>query len=416
MMTAACIVLAAAAFAATGGDLSLRADAWEVRYAEAGSTLTLTHPASGTVVEGALSFEGKLSLAAETNRLVLIDSKGRAVGGVAFPRNGNRVGLMLTSPGPCCHGRLFFDGNVQYRADSHPGQSVPFSDEHVFRLSSGDADSRLNDTLHSPSKDEALVVRCDAMSLTSSGGGRYGLDFSLSFGEPRDASADFTVEPRFLATRWGTGAGRTPPPPVNGRIASSMGALSNFPGTRPATFYPFMQLLPIWDLAVKRPSGQMHLMAFCNWTDSPTEMTAKWDDIGEDAEHGFVAYELWSEAWLGVTHERLTVQVPPKDARLFVLLPNVGHPQFLAPAGVGAEWPLKSQTWTEDVLKTTVALAAGRRHTLRYAVPDSFKFDSISTSEGVTFSNVRLESGGRVLAVTLDAPKGVDVDLSLSFK
>ena len=424
MKAVSILTVAAAAFAACGGDLSLGADAWEVRYAGATSMLTLSHPASGTVVEGELSFDGDLRIAAATSHLALVDAEGRTCACVAFPRNGNRVGLQLApSAQGRCKGTLFFEGAVQYHADSRAGQSIPFSEERVLPLSSGDADRRINDTLHSPSKDEALVVRCDSMSFTSAGGGRYGLEFSLAFDDPASASAQFTVEPQFLSSRrwdvpWRPPLASSEKVSSAGerRVAATVAAMAGFPGVRPAAFFPFAGWMPAWDLAVRGSFGQTHLVAVFNLADAPAEAKVEWEDLGEDPEHGFIAYELWDEAWTGVLHEHLEVQVPPKDVRLFVLQPKAGHPQFLAPNGVSPEWPLKAQTWTEDVLKTTVALKGGKAHTLRYAIPDSFTFDAMRTSDGVASSKVRLESGGRVLAVTLTAAKDGEADIDLRFK
>ena len=429
MKIAAGIILASAACIAGDGDLSFRADSWEVRYAASSAMLTLTHPASGAVVEGELSFDadGDLRLAVASNRLMVVHGKDCPLAEVAFPRNGNRVGLQLVHRIPGLAGTLFFDGGVQYRADSYPGQSLPFAEERVMSLSSGDADSRLNDTLLSPSSDEALVVRCNALSLTSAGGGRYGLTFSLDFDEPANADAQFTIEPRFLAfRRWPASRMENLLPPcaalctgdVAGerRILATQKALLEFPGVRPAAFFPSAkQPLPVWNLAVKRPYGQAHLVAVFNLFDTSFETTVEWEDMGEDSEDGFIAYELWNEAWQGVLHERLTVQVPPKDVRFFVLQPKAGHPQFLAAAGVTPEWPLKAQTWRDDVLSVTVALAADGPRTLRFAVPDSFAFESVRAPKGVR-AETRSESGGRVLAVTLAAAKDGDASIDLKFK
>ena len=417
--------------AASAADLSFDADAWKVDYVASGSVLTLTHPASGTVIEGELSVDGDAKLGAATNRLVLTDDKGRIVGGVTFPRSGDRIALLLFSD--AASAPLFFEGSIRYRADALACQSTPGADR-VLSLAVGDADSLLNNMLYSPAQDEAVALRGEVVSLTSVAAGRHGLEFALDAKEPVTAQIEFTVERDYCRTRWYPNYRPGAPlparewlarqkPPATGRnaanerrCAETMRTLAGFPGVRPAALRPPKGPLPIWDLAMKRPFGQMHLVALFNWADSPAEIEVAWDDLGEDAEHGFIAYELWNAAWHGVTYERLTVQVPPKDVRLFILQPKAGHPQFLAPEGLAPVWPLKAQTWTEDVLKTTVALTAGHTHTLRYAIPDSFTFDALRPSANITSSKVRLESGGKVLAVMLASPKGGDVDFELAFK
>ena len=419
---------------ASAVDLSFDADAWKVDYAASSSVLTLAHPASGTVIEGELTFEGDARLGVATNRLVLTNGGDRIVGGVAFPRSGDRIGLLLFSD--AASGQLFFEGSIRYRADAFACQSTPRADR-VLSLAVGSADSLLNNVLYSTAQDEAVALRGEAVALASIAAGRHGLEFALDAKTPATAQVEFTVERDYCRTRWHPdyrpgaplpsleGLARQKPPPATGRdmanerrFAETMRALAGFPGVRPAVLRPQEGPFPVWDLAVQRPFGQMHLVAAFNWTDSPMEIEVAWDDLGEDAEHGFIVYELWNAAWHGVTYERLTVQVPPKDARLFILQPKAGHPQFLAPEGLVSVWPLKAQTWTEDMLKTTVALTGGHTHTFRYAIPDSFTFDAVRTSDGVVSSQARLESGGRVLAVILQAAEGQnrDVDVNLKFK
>ena len=416
--------------AASAADLSFAADAWKVDYVASGSVLTLTHPASGTVIEGELSFDGDATLGATTNRLVLTDDKGRIVGGVAFPRSGDRIGLLLFSD--AVSGQLFFDGSIRYRADAFACQTAP-GDSRLLSLVAGDADNLHNDALFSPSHDEALVVQGVAASLAVAGAGRHGIEFGLDAGAADTAQIHFTIERNYYRTRWCPNyrpgaplparewlARHTPPAPdrqtaEGRRFAETMRAFVGFPGVRPTVLCPQEGPVPIWDLAVKRAFGQMHFVALFNWSDTPAEIEVAWDDLGEDGEHEFAVYEIWGEAWLGVLCEKLSVQVPTHGVRLFAVQPHLGHPQFLASGDWTALAPVVSQEWANDELKVEVAVSGGRPHTVRFAVPDSFTFDSVRVPEGVTVQ-ARCESGGRVLAVTLTVPKDGKVPAALKFK
>lgn len=416
--------------AASAADLSFDADAWKVAYAASGSVLTLTHPASGTVIEGELSFDGNAQLGVATNRLVLTDDKNRTVGGVAFPRSGDRIGLLLFSDG--ASGQLFFDGSIRYRADAFACQAAP-ENSHLLSLVAGNADSLLNDALFSPSHDEAVVLQGVAAALSAAGAGRHGLEFGLDADAASTAQIHFTIERNYCRTRWYPDyrpgaplparewqACHMPPVPdrqtVEGRrFMVTMCTLADFPGLRPALLRPQEGPVPVWDLAVKRAFGQMHFVALFNWSDGPAQIEVAWDDLGEDAEHEFAVYEIWGEAWLGVLHEKLSVQVPAHGVRLFAVQPHLGHPQFLASGDWTTLAPVVSQEWANDVLKVAVVVPDGKPHTVRFAVPDSFTFDSVRVPEGVTVQT-RRESGGRVLAMTLTAPKAGEVPVALKFK
>ena len=92
--------------------------------------------------------------------------------------------------------------------------------------------------------------------------------------------------------------------------------------------------------------------------------------------------------------------------------------RFISGTDILADGGCTASYWygdTNDVLKVEVAVSGGRPHTVRFAVPDSFTFDSVRVPECVT-AQTRRESGGRVLAVTLTAPKNGKVPVALKFK
>ena len=425
-------VSAAACLMPAAGNVAFQAGSWNVRYFSSTSMLRLSHPASGTVVEGELSCEDSTRLVAATNRLLLADDGGRTVGGVSFPHGGDRIGLLVFAT-PDAPRTLFFEGSVQFRDDAMACRLAPLDGEHVHSFAVGAADSLLNDALYSPSRDEALVVRGGAPSFTAVDAGKFGFDFSISSEDAPACEVEISIERDFYRTRWAPDYRPGAPlpakgwlkhqmPPLTGktgagkrRMASAVAAIANRAGVRPLALYPHDEPLPVWDLAVRRPFGQCHRLAIFNWSGKPSEVTIDWDVLGEDQDREFIVYEQWGEAWLGVVCGRLTLQVPPHDARFVALEPYAGHPQFLAPGTVSAEEPVKEQTWAEDVLCTKVAVSAGTPVTVRYALPDSFIFDSVRVPKGVE-AGTRIESGGHVLAVTLESAKSRDVEVELKFR
>jgi len=186
---------------------------------------------------------------------------------------------------------------------------------------------------------------------------------------------------------------------------------------RPGNLYPQFGHLPIWNLNVKRPFGSWHVVALFNWSDDPALVGFDWNEIGEPVDQPFACWEFWTESWQGVNQERFEMQIPPRSVRLLAMQPFAAHPQFLTSdrhiTQGGVE--LKDQQWAEDVLKATVNVIGGFPMTVRFHIPDSFSFKSVSAPEGVK-AEARIEAGGKVLAVTIATDKTRDVPLALSFR
>ncbi len=423
--TAACLMSAAA-------DIAFQAGSWNVWYSSATSMLRLSHPVSGTVVEGELSCNDSTRLVAATNRLLLADDGGRTVGWVSFPHGGDRIGLFVSATADAPQ-TISFDGGVQFRGDAMSCRLVPLDCEHVLSLAVGTAGSLLNDALYSPSRDEAFAVRGGGPTFTAADAGKFGFDFTISSEEPAACEVEISIERDFYRTRWAPDYRPGAPLPAKGwlrhhlqlltgktdagkkRMASAIDAIVNRADMRPFALYPYYGPLPVWDLAVGRSFGQCHRIALFNWSDKPWGGMVKWDMLGEDPDSEFVAYEQFGESWLGVVSGSMMLQVPPHDVKFLVLEPYMGHPQFLAPGTVSADEPVKTQTWAEDVLCTKVATSAGKPVTVRYAMPDSFRFDGVRVPKGVKVET-RTESGGHVLAVTLESAKSHDVEVELKFR
>lgn len=185
---------------------------------------------------------------------------------------------------------------------------------------------------------------------------------------------------------------------------------------RPAALYPCFGHLPVWNLGIRRPFGDWHVVALFNWSDQPARVGFDWDEIGEPGTRAFACWEFWTESWLGVNQSRLELQVPARAVRLVALQPAVEHPQFLSSdrhvTQGGVE--LKDQRWYAGRLTTTVRLVSGFPMTVRYTVPTGFLFQKVTVPDDIT-ATPRFEAGGKVLAVTLIGPTTRDVEVALQF-
>jgi hypothetical protein len=185
---------------------------------------------------------------------------------------------------------------------------------------------------------------------------------------------------------------------------------------RPGNLYPQFGHLPIWNLSIKRPFGAWHVVAFFNWSDEEQDVPCAWPEIGEDAESRFACWEFWTEKWLGVNQEALTVKVPARSVRLVAMQPYAARPQFLTSdrhiTQGGVE--LKDQVWAEDRLTTTVNVIGGFPATFRFLIPESFRCSRVSVPNGVKMTT-RFEAEGRILAVTVSAEATRDIPVTLEF-
>ncbi len=185
---------------------------------------------------------------------------------------------------------------------------------------------------------------------------------------------------------------------------------------RSANLYPQFGHLPVWNLNVKRPFGEWHVVALFNWEDEPQEIYFDWSEIGEPEDKPFVCWEFWTESWQGINSGDFSMQIPARSVRLIAMHPVQANPQFLTSdrhVTQGAV-ELKDQKWEDNKLTATLNVIGLFPMTARFAIPQGFTFKNVSVPEGVTAAT-RVEAGGKVLAVTLTAEKTQDVPVVLQF-
>ena len=185
--------------------------------------------------------------------------------------------------------------------------------------------------------------------------------------------------------------------------------------TRPGKLYPMFGHLPVWDLHVSRPFGDWHVVALFNWSDEESEVSVAWDELGEDSDRSFVAWEFWTQTYFGEKKGGLSAAVPPRGVRLLALQPRTDHPQFLTSdrhLTQGAV-ELLDQKWDGSRLVAKVAAVGGFPQVVRFAVPKEWKLKS-ATANGESVST-KEDCDGRLLSVELSVPRSGVVDLCLDF-
>lgn len=186
---------------------------------------------------------------------------------------------------------------------------------------------------------------------------------------------------------------------------------------RPGALYPYFDNLPIWDLKVGKPFEDWDVVALFNWNDEDAEISCSLDEIGARA-GDYVAYEFWTNQYLGEIRDALALDVPAHAVRLVALRQNRGVPQFLSSdrhVTQGAT-DLKTVEWNDEksTLDATFALVGRHATTARFLIPDGFKFVKAEANDAS--AETSWEADGRILAVKMTAETTGDREFALRFE
>jgi len=190
--------------------VSLALGNWQVTFDETNAKLEIANEKGGARVSGALTFSARgkawrvaAPRDAVRTRLALLDDGGNTQGYIAFQNNGDRLSMLVYHRTAQSYaGELSFAGDVSFTPDSFACRTQPVKGARVIQLSTGGADSALNDSLFDPELDRALLVRAAFNRLTTKGAGRYGLELRGSIQEASEAVWTFTLENDYYRTRY----------------------------------------------------------------------------------------------------------------------------------------------------------------------------------------------------------------------
>ena len=188
---------------------------------------------------------------------------------------------------------------------------------------------------------------------------------------------------------------------------------------RPGALYPYFSYLPVWDLKIGRSFGNWDVVALFNWTDDEATLGFTLDELGLDSSE-YVAYEFWTNAFLGASNERFETSVPARAVRLLALHKKQDVPQFLTSdrhvtqGGVD----LLDAQWNGDSKELTVklALVAKNKTTARFLVPDGFVFQSVKASDANVALETKAEADGQILALGVTSEESGEYAITLRFE
>jgi hypothetical protein len=97
----------------------------------------------------------------------------------------------------------------------------------------------------------------------------------------------------------------------------------------PVNLYPYYTEMPIWNLTVTRPYGVWNVVALFNFSDSESEIGCDMHEIGLSDDASYTAFEFWTQKWMGVQKNRVSMTVPARTVRLLSVWPVENRPQFV---------------------------------------------------------------------------------------
>jgi len=181
---------------------------WQWSFDEKSSKLTASNGEAH--IDAKLSFEsgGKMWTLADARdganrRLALADPEGDVQGYIVLPQDGDTLEIL-------CHhrtaqnfaGALKIDGTLKFYEDSFTCRTIPAKNERVLTLKYGPADSRLNDSLYSPSADAVLNFQNSALNISSDNAGVFKFAAVLNIANPAEAFLKIDLKRDYLKKRY----------------------------------------------------------------------------------------------------------------------------------------------------------------------------------------------------------------------
>jgi hypothetical protein len=180
---------------------------WEVSFDESSSELLLTN--------GLVSVKGQLAFVSDSNnwtvsksrdgvpnRYALVDLQNNVQGYIVFIQNCDQLQLLYYHrTAQSYKGELTYFGKIAFLADSFVCRTRAKVGERVLSLSSGSADSLLNDSLFAPEIDTALRLDAAILQLDTLGNGSYSFTMSGQICESAEDVFSLNLETNYYKNR-----------------------------------------------------------------------------------------------------------------------------------------------------------------------------------------------------------------------
>lgn len=177
---------------------------------------------------------------------------------------------------------------------------------------------------------------------------------------------------------------------------------------RPLDLFPIFEMLPVWDVKVRRTFADWDVVSLFNWNDKEADIGVGCEEVGLDPTQTYLVYDCWNRVLRRGIRDRLTATVPAHGNALLAVYTDAQRPQLvfsdrhLVQGGVG----LDQLAWDPAGRRLTgaVQLVGLDPMELVVAIPEGFAFGSVETSEGVLSHTAANDDGTLVLTLQRSVP------------
>jgi hypothetical protein len=193
----------------------------------------------------------------------------------------------------------------------------------------------------------------------------------------------------------------------------------------------------VWSIDVGAFDEPYHVMGFLNWgknrdltksgypfiDDSARVLHADFKKAGIDHDQKFLAFEFWTQKFLGEVLGSLSLEVPAHSPRVVALRPKLGRPLLLGTNRhiAGGAGVIRSVKWNEEA-RTLTGLQEGSvgtalapfEHRLTFYAPEGYELSDaeVAIPEGFIIANRNVTVDGNL--VHLNFTVMVDINIAAS--
>jgi len=181
----------------------------------------------------------------------------------------------------------------------------------------------------------------------------------------------------------------------------------------------------LWDLKVTTEWETWHVVGLFNWgqavdaatsKEQPEEIRLEFARLGLDPAKRYHVFEFWSEKYLGAFTGGIERRLEPRTVELLAIREALDRPQLVSTDRHVTQGAilLPELVWSsaDDTLSGTARCVGGARHTMTFFAPDGWRLVRAWASDGRIETSVE----GRILRVTLSAPRTGEVGWGLNFE
>jgi len=176
---------------------------------------------------------------------------------------------------------------------------------------------------------------------------------------------------------------------------------------RPLDLFPIFDMLPVWDVKVRRDFGSWDVVSLFNWDATPAEIGVNFTELGLDPEQSYLVYDCWNKTLQRGVRDRISITAPGHGNALVAVYPDTGRPQLvycdrhLVQGGIG----LEGIRWDADAksLSGTVRLVGQDPTELVFALSEGGTLVSAQANDGITLTANAGQNN--TLSLTLQGPE-----------